>query len=90
MLFQGRRVTGRVQRVVLRGKIAYVDGHVLAEPGFGQNVRTWKQSKVGTQQRYAPVAFKQDDQFQLQVNDCSSWYSATFTFTYKLFVFCHS
>ena len=68
---QGRRVTGRVQRVVLRGKIAYVDGHVLAEPGYGQNVRTWKQSKVGTQQRYAPVAFKQDDQLHVQVNDDS-------------------
>ncbi len=61
-------MTGRVQRVVLRGKIAYVDGHVLAEPGFGENVRTWKQSKVGMQQRYAPVAFKQDDHLQVMTN----------------------
>ena len=57
-------MTGRVQRVVLRGKIAYVDGHVLAEPGFGENVRSWKQTKQ-LPQRYAPVAFRQDDNLQV-------------------------
>ena len=32
-------VKGRVKRVVLRGETVYVDGKVLAEPGFGQDIR---------------------------------------------------
>nr|AOE43168.1 pyrimidine synthesis [Cavenderia deminutiva] len=38
--FSGLKVRGRVTRVVLRGKLAYLDGKVVAEPGTGQNVRT--------------------------------------------------
>ena len=37
--FEGRRVRGRVERVVLRGKVAYENGKVLAPPGSGQDVR---------------------------------------------------
>lgn len=37
--FAGMKVTGRVQRVVLRGEMAYVDGQVLLDPGFGEDVR---------------------------------------------------
>lgn len=37
--FEGMRVKGRVKRVVLRGETVYVDGKILAEPGFGQDVR---------------------------------------------------
>lgn len=37
--FEGRRVKGRVQRVVLRGQPAYEAGRVLAWPGFGQSIR---------------------------------------------------
>ncbi|XP_066960303.1 multifunctional protein CAD isoform X3 [Macrobrachium rosenbergii] len=37
--FAGMKVTGRVQRVVLRGEVAYVDGQVLLSPGFGEDVR---------------------------------------------------
>jgi len=37
--FEGWQVRGRVKRVVLRGKEAYKDGKVLAEKGFGTNVR---------------------------------------------------
>jgi carbamoyl-phosphate synthase/aspartate carbamoyltransferase/dihydroorotase len=37
--YEGRRVIGRVQRVVLRGSEAYKDGKVLSQPGFGQDVR---------------------------------------------------
>jgi carbamoyl-phosphate synthase/aspartate carbamoyltransferase/dihydroorotase len=33
--FEGRRVRGRVRRVVLRGRDAYRDGQVLAPPGAG-------------------------------------------------------
>ncbi|EGG23846.1 dihydroorotase [Cavenderia fasciculata] len=38
--FSGLKVRGRVTRVVLRGKLAYLDGKVIAQPGYGQNVRT--------------------------------------------------
>ncbi|NOY99801.1 MAG: hypothetical protein GXP40_11480 [Chloroflexi bacterium] len=37
--FEGWQVRGRVTRVVLRGEEVYKDGKVLAEPGFGRNVR---------------------------------------------------
>ena len=37
--FEGWQVKGRVKRVVLRGVEAYKDGEVLAEKGFGENVR---------------------------------------------------
>ncbi|HEY3312430.1 MAG TPA: amidohydrolase family protein [Anaerolineales bacterium] len=37
--FEGWKVRGRVRRVVLRGREAYKDGVVLAEPGYGRNVR---------------------------------------------------
>ena len=36
--FEGWRVRGRVQRVVLRGQDAYRDGQVLAAPGTGKNL----------------------------------------------------
>ncbi len=41
--FAGRKVVGKLKRVVLRGELAYVDGMVLAEPGYGQDVKAWKQ-----------------------------------------------
>jgi carbamoyl-phosphate synthase/aspartate carbamoyltransferase/dihydroorotase len=37
--FEGRKVRGRVNRVVLRGKEVYRDGQVLAQPGSGKNIR---------------------------------------------------
>jgi len=37
--FEGWQVRGRVKRVVLRGQEAYRDGQVLAQPGYGQNLR---------------------------------------------------
>ncbi len=37
--FEGWKVKGRVIRVVLRGRDAFKDGKVLAEKGFGKNVR---------------------------------------------------
>lgn len=33
------KVEGCVKRVVLRGETVYVDGKVLAQPGFGQDIR---------------------------------------------------
>ena len=37
--FEGWKVKGLVRKVVLRGKTAFEDGKVLAEPGYGRNVR---------------------------------------------------
>jgi carbamoyl-phosphate synthase / aspartate carbamoyltransferase / dihydroorotase len=37
--FEGWKVKGRVTKVVLRGKAAFEDGKVKAEPGYGRNVR---------------------------------------------------
>jgi carbamoyl-phosphate synthase/aspartate carbamoyltransferase/dihydroorotase len=37
--FEGWQVKGRVKRVVLRGKVAFEDGKILVEPGYGKNVR---------------------------------------------------
>jgi len=37
--FEGWKVKGRVRKVVLRGKTAFEDGKVLAEKGYGMNVR---------------------------------------------------
>ncbi|KYQ55118.1 CAD protein [Trachymyrmex zeteki] len=37
--FTGMKVRGSVHRVVLRGEIAYIEGQVLINPGFGQDIR---------------------------------------------------
>ncbi|CAG9761006.1 unnamed protein product [Ceutorhynchus assimilis] len=37
--FAGKKVKGAVHRVILRGEVAYVDGQILVQPGYGQNVR---------------------------------------------------
>lgn len=37
--FEGYQVRGKVRRVVLRGMEAFRDGIVMAEPGFGRNLR---------------------------------------------------
>ncbi|XP_055339674.1 CAD protein-like isoform X2 [Paramacrobiotus metropolitanus] len=36
--FAGMNVRGKVQRVVLRGEEVYIDGAVLAQPGYGNDV----------------------------------------------------
>jgi carbamoyl-phosphate synthase/aspartate carbamoyltransferase/dihydroorotase len=37
--FEGWQVKGRVTRVVLRGREAFIGGKILVEPGYGWNVR---------------------------------------------------
>ncbi|GAB4533231.1 MAG: dihydroorotase [Anaerolineales bacterium] len=37
--FEGWRVTGKVRRVHLRGRLAFQDGRILAPPGSGRNLR---------------------------------------------------
>lgn len=46
--FAGKKVKGAVHRVVLRGEVAYVEGQVLVQPGFGQNVREWEKRLYST------------------------------------------
>ena len=37
--FEGWKVKGKVRKVILRGQVAFEDGKVLAEQGYGRNVR---------------------------------------------------
>ena len=37
--FEGWKVRGKVRKVVLRGKTAFEDGKILAEPGYGEDGR---------------------------------------------------
>jgi carbamoyl-phosphate synthase/aspartate carbamoyltransferase/dihydroorotase len=37
--FEGWKVKGKVRKVVLRGKVAFEDGKILVEQGYGRNVR---------------------------------------------------
>jgi len=37
--FEGWKVKGKVRKVVLRGKTAFEDGKIVAESGYGQNIR---------------------------------------------------
>ncbi len=37
--FEGWKVKGRVRKVVLRGQTAFEDGKILAEQGYGRNIR---------------------------------------------------
>jgi len=40
--FEGMKVKGKVHKVILRGQTAFEDGKILVEPGFGKNIRSWK------------------------------------------------
>jgi carbamoyl-phosphate synthase/aspartate carbamoyltransferase/dihydroorotase len=37
--FEGRKVKGKIRKVVLRGRTAFEDGKILVEAGYGKNVR---------------------------------------------------
>lgn len=36
--FEGKKVRGKVRKVVLRNEVVFVDGKVLVSPGFGQDI----------------------------------------------------
>lgn len=38
--YAGFKVYGAVRRVILRGEVAYVDGQILINPGYGKNIVT--------------------------------------------------
>lgn len=42
--FTGFKVTGAIQRVVLRGEVVFIEGQVLAACGYGEDVREIKRS----------------------------------------------
>lgn len=44
--FHGRKLQGAVSRVFLRGEVAYVDGQVLVQPGYGVDLREWSPRPV--------------------------------------------
>lgn len=52
--FAGMKVKGSLRRVILRGEVAYIDGKVLVRPGFGQDVRMWKQNVEDRQKMLKP------------------------------------
>ncbi|CAO4364410.1 unnamed protein product [Caenorhabditis nigoni] len=43
-LFAGRKVHGKVHNVVIRGEEAFVDGRIVATPGFGKNLGLYPHS----------------------------------------------
>ena len=45
--FEGWKVKGKVRKVVLRGQVVFEDGKVLAEQGYGRNVRAQSPGYVG-------------------------------------------
>ncbi|XP_076085937.1 multifunctional protein CAD-like [Mytilus galloprovincialis] len=55
--FAGKHVVGKVRRVMLRGEVAYIDGEVVLNPGFGCDIKSYKHfpSQV------------QSDQLQVQI-----------------------
>lgn len=66
--FHGTKVKGRVHRVVLRGEVAYIDGQVLVQPGYGQNVR----AKVPLSQKLETEGSSSDLPSDTDVNDTFS------------------
>ncbi|KAK6054625.1 amidohydrolase family protein, partial [Cooperia oncophora] len=44
--YAGMKVRGRVQKVVVRGEEAFVDGVIHARPGFGMNIRSFTRADV--------------------------------------------
>lgn len=51
--YAGRKVKGQVRRVVLRGEVAFVDGRVLVEPGFGRDIITTQSDDIRFHQHHS-------------------------------------
>jgi carbamoyl-phosphate synthase/aspartate carbamoyltransferase/dihydroorotase len=54
--FAGMKVYGMVRRVILRGRVVYVDGDVLAKPGFGCDLRKICELPISAQPTYKMTA----------------------------------
>lgn len=57
--FTGMKIRGSVHRVVLRGEIAYIEGQVLVNPGFGQDIRDIQYNTKIPPTVHAPTASSQ-------------------------------
>ncbi|XP_067125336.1 multifunctional protein CAD [Centruroides vittatus] len=57
--YAGRKVKGRVRRVVLRGEVAFVDGRVLVEPGYGKDIINTQSDDI-RQSGFQPVSSVSD------------------------------
>jgi carbamoyl-phosphate synthase/aspartate carbamoyltransferase/dihydroorotase len=44
--FEGWKVKGKVRKVVLRGKTVLEEGNILAEAGYGKNIRKQEKWKI--------------------------------------------
>lgn len=64
--FAGKKIKGSIHRVVLRGEVVYVDGQVLAQPGFGQNVREWegKRSASSLDRPVTPATHVENNEYE--------------------------
>ncbi|TPP64114.1 Carbamoyl-phosphate synthetase (Glutamine-hydrolysing) [Fasciola gigantica] len=79
--FAGRRVRGRVRRVMLRGSLVFVDNRVLVKPGYGMNVMnrpvassnlTLEQPTVDTVERpVPPVVTSSSPSPRIRMDSCS-------------------
>lgn len=54
--FAGMKIRGSVHRVVLRGEVAYVEGQVLVNPGFGQDIRDVQHKMKAPPTIHVPIA----------------------------------
>lgn len=61
--FGGRKVTGRVRRVVIRGEEAFIDGQVVVKPGFGRNIRM---ESTPPSQRKQSIAGDMSEVFEME------------------------
>lgn len=59
--FHGRTVRGKVIKVTLRGKVAFVDDKLLAEPGNGQDLMVHRDMSTLLGQSLAPLPSEQDN-----------------------------
>ncbi|XP_012543292.1 CAD protein [Monomorium pharaonis] len=57
--FTGMTIRGSVHRVVLRGEIAYIEGQILVNPGFGQDIRDIQYSTKAPPTLYGSTASNQ-------------------------------
>lgn len=44
--FAGRKVSGRVLKVVLRGEVAFIDGVIMAKPGTGKDIKSMSRTTL--------------------------------------------
>ena len=57
--FANRKVQGKVRRVVLRGEVAFVDGEILVEPGFGKELLMINEKQTNSSLNVMNAAFNE-------------------------------